>query len=109
MRLIINPALIVASAALVLGLLVPSVLGHGGDENMDMGTDMDMQSGMIIGVTEPQPEVDFPQSYFSYPEHRGTLLAHISLMLLAWVVVLPIGKSASSQGTTAIFKIEFSY
>lgn len=102
MRPIATPVLQVASAALVLGLLVPSVLGHGGDESMDMG--MKMTSGMAIDVTDPKPEVDFPPNYFSHSEHRGVLLAHISLMVLAWVVLLPIGKFASSQGATSILK-----
>lgn len=56
---------------------------------------MDMYTGadMSIVVSEPQPEVEYPPSYFSHPEHRGVLLAHIGLMVLAWVIVLPLGKS----------------
>lgn len=59
--------------------------------------DMDMDSAMAIGVSEPEPVVAFLENYFSHPEHRGVLLAHIGLMILAWLVVLPLGKLPRSQ------------
>ncbi|CAN8105016.1 unnamed protein product [Discula destructiva] len=58
--------------------------------DMDMGSDMP-----IISVDEPKPEVIYPPIYFSHSEHRGVLLAHISLMVLAWVLVLPIATMLS--------------
>lgn len=33
------------------------------------------------------------QSYFSYPHFSGLILAHIVLMTIAWVFILPIGKA----------------
>lgn len=98
MRSITISALRVASAIAVLGFLVPTVLGHGDDNeaiDMDMGTDMDMSSGMSSGGNASQPEADFPPSYFAHPEHRGILLGHIGLMVLAWVFMLPLGKYSS--------------
>lgn len=92
MRSIATPAIRVASAALLLGFLVPTTLSHGDSEAMDMH----MGSDMSIGVDEPQPEVEYPPSYFSHPDHRGVLLAHIGLMVLAWVMILPLGKSKAS-------------
>ncbi|KAI1913961.1 hypothetical protein LOZ53_000940 [Ophidiomyces ophidiicola] len=32
-----------------------------------------------------------PLSYFVYGEHSGTIIAHIVVMVLAWVFILPIG------------------
>ncbi|TVY24807.1 putative membrane protein [Lachnellula hyalina] len=32
-----------------------------------------------------------PQSYFQYGEHSGFLVAHISLMTLGWMFILPVG------------------
>lgn len=88
MRLATISALRVASAAALLGLLVPTVLGHGDDEAMDM----DMGSGRTFSGNASQPEPEFVPSYFAHPEHRGVLLGHIGLMVLAWVFVLPLGK-----------------
>lgn len=31
------------------------------------------------------------QSYFSYSENSGLLLAHIALMVVAWLFILPLG------------------
>ena len=32
------------------------------------------------------------QSYFAYPEYGGIMMAHIGLMTVAWLFVLPIGE-----------------
>ncbi|KAF3763698.1 hypothetical protein M406DRAFT_293326 [Cryphonectria parasitica EP155] len=87
MRLIATPTFRAASAVLFLGFLLPAVLAHGGDENMDMGDSMD---SMAIDGDEPSPGAEYPPSYFTHPEHRGVLVAHIGFMVLAWVVVLPL-------------------
>lgn len=55
-----------------------------------MDLDMSMGSDGALGAT--QPESDALPSYFAHPEHRGILLGHIGLMVLAWVFVLPLGK-----------------
>ncbi len=31
-------------------------------------------------------------SYFDHPEHSGLMFAHIAFMVLAWIVLLPIGE-----------------
>ena len=86
MRLVTTSALRVASAAAILGLLIPTVLGHGEDEAMDMG----MGSDETFSGNASQPESEIVPSYFAHPEHRGILLGHIGLMVLAWVIVLPL-------------------
>lgn len=34
-----------------------------------------------------------PQSYMCHPEHVTLILAHIALMTVGWVFILPVGKS----------------
>lgn len=76
--------------------LVPAVLAHGGGEGMK-GRDMEMDMGQGHshghGDAAPKPSHDaYPESYFSHPELQGVLYAHIAVMVLAWVFVLPVGK-----------------
>ncbi|EMC99944.1 hypothetical protein BAUCODRAFT_572169 [Baudoinia panamericana UAMH 10762] len=76
---------VATTAALLVGAL-PLVAGHGdGDMGMGMGMDMDMSS--------PSPSADGhagqPESYFRLGQYTGWILAHIALMVIAWVVVLP--------------------
>ncbi|KAK3384791.1 hypothetical protein B0H63DRAFT_170871 [Podospora didyma] len=61
----------------VLGL-VPAALAHGDDE-MKMGE-----------ADKPLPEDQYAPNYFAHPEHRGAIYAHIALMVLAWVFMLPV-------------------
>ena len=70
----------------VLGLL-PSVIAHGHDEDMDMS----MVRPTMSNLTEVSP-VAVPMSYFRYSENSALLIAHISLMTISWVFVLPIGE-----------------
>jgi len=36
-----------------------------------------------------------PKSYMRHPEHVTLILAHIALMTVGWVFVLPVGKPAT--------------
>lgn len=80
------------SVVLLLGLaLVAGAHGHEGDMKMDIGdpsvsrpTLASMPSTMDAGA----------QSYFQYGEHPGLLVAHILLMTLAWMFILPVGKNS---------------
>ncbi|KAK8117853.1 uncharacterized protein PG998_006134 [Apiospora kogelbergensis] len=57
----------------------PAVLAHGDGEGMEMDAPQ-----------EEQKLDSYPPTYFSHPEHRAVMYAHIVLMVLGWVVVLPI-------------------
>jgi hypothetical protein len=82
MALTARSALTLLAAAVILGT-IPTVLAHGDDGAMDMGTE------------EPKPDPDsYATTYFAYPEHRGVLYAHIGLMVASWIVLLPIGMSS---------------
>lgn len=71
------------------------MLAHG-DEGMSMDGDMDMGGAMNMSAQQPGNDTqEYPPNYFSHPEYRGTLVAHIALMVLGWVFVLPLGESRS--------------
>lgn len=73
---------VIATAALLLELL-PVVAAHGA-EHMDMGA-----------ADTPQPSISEngqPGSYWSLSEHAPLMYWHIGLEILAWAVILPVGK-----------------
>jgi hypothetical protein len=88
MRSATRSALTLLAAAAILSAL-PAVLAHG-DEDMDMD----------MGTTEePKPDPEsYAPTYFSHPEHRGVLYAHISFMVIGWIVMLPIGTWTVCKG-----------
>lgn len=65
--------------ALLLGAL-PLVAAHG-DEAMEM--EHEHQPATDAGTQEAVP------TYFRHPHYAGWMYAHIALMILSWVVVLP--------------------
>ncbi|KAI1365090.1 hypothetical protein F5Y08DRAFT_190371 [Xylaria arbuscula] len=77
-------------AFLAIAGALPLVLAHGGDEdsmNMDQGEDMAGHGGMS---EDPKPDPDsYPPTYFSHPEHVSAIYAHIGIMVIGWVFVLP--------------------
>lgn len=74
-------SLLAATAALSL---VPAVAAHGGhQESGESGMDMDMKDEKLDS---------YPVTYFSHPEHQTVMYAHVALMSLAWVIVLPVGE-----------------
>lgn len=78
------------TTAVVLGI-APLVVAHGAHE---AGADaMEMDMGMAHGADEPKAESkSYPPTYFALADHAAIMYAHIGLMVLAWVFVLPIGK-----------------
>lgn len=87
MRSVARSASTLVVTALLLGALLPTALAHGGPEGA-----MDMGGGTNSSADEPLPEDQYPPSYFSHPEHRGLLFAHIALEVLSWVFMLPLGE-----------------
>ena len=77
----------------IVGAL-PMVLAHGGGEdamNMDHSDDMGGHGGM---GEDPKPDPDsYPPTYFSHPEHVSAIYAHIGIMVIGWVFILPTGAS----------------
>jgi hypothetical protein len=64
------------------------------DMDMDMGSDgmEDMNEHSYHNHTVPDGPISPEQmSYWLWPEHRGLLYAHITLMVISWAFLLPIG------------------
>lgn len=83
--------------SLILLGLVPLIAAHGDDETeMDLDMSMQMSSTATAIDTATASAVmnstamAEPSSYFRHPEHGGLMVAHIILMTIGWVFVLPI-------------------
>lgn len=79
---------LVTLVGVILLSLVSAAVAHGEDEDMSM--DMGMGRPEITKPMDPTV-TEVPNTYFNYGEHTGLLLAHILLMTIGWVFVLPIG------------------
>lgn len=79
----------IAAAALLLQLL-PLVAAHG-DEHHNEAMDMSTHN-VQAPAPAPEPQGSGHQSYWSLSEYAMLMYWHIALEVLAWVVVLPVGK-----------------
>ena len=78
--------LTIATAALLLELL-PLVAAHGDEHNAEA---MDMSAH---DATNSQSQDDgLPRSYWSLTEYATLMYWHIALEIVAWMVILPVGK-----------------
>ena len=75
---------ITTTAALLLAAL-PIAAGHGVEP-----TDVSGETGT------PPPPIDAPLSYFRYGHYGGWMVAHIVLMVMAWVVVMALAIALST-------------
>ncbi len=98
MRSLLASSLLAGSILLLA--LAPVALAHGDDEAMDMGAGgMDHMAeaphGSAGNATNATAEaIVYPPTYFSHPEHRSLMYAHIVLMTVGWVFALPVCKLA---------------
>lgn len=76
---------------LYLGFVIlaglPIALAHGSDDAAN--TSHSDHASMSMPNMEPMPDIP---SYFSHPEHSGLMYAHIVLMVISWVILMPLGK-----------------
>lgn len=100
---------IATQVALAAAFLAASVLAHGDDSadpNMEMDMDMSMNtpspSPSLAPSASAHPNSEGPMSYFAYDKHRGAILAHISLMVVAWCFLLPTCECKHRQGEKVI-------
>ena len=89
----------IAVAAVLLLRLLPHAFAHGdgdgghrhGDMALPVGASMASDLNSSIGNSmSPAPE-----SYFAYPHLSGFMVAHIVLMTIAWLFILPISELTS--------------
>lgn len=64
--------------------------------NMDGGMDSGHMSSAASNHTADPEDQDYLMSYFAYQKHSGMIIAHIAIMVLAWVFTLPIGSISLS-------------
>ncbi|KAK9249927.1 hypothetical protein V1507DRAFT_507172 [Lipomyces tetrasporus] len=81
---------VLASAILLGG--IPATFAHG-DEGHHEGMEMDK---------DPKPEGPHDPSYFALAEHKSVIYAHIAVMLIGWVFVLPIVNPLANEWTIAV-------
>ena len=87
MKSIIKSVFFILTSIAVLGL-VPTALAHGDEMDASMG----------MGEKQPKPdEQDYLPTYFAHPEYRSAIYAHIILMVIGWVIMLPVGESTTSS------------
>lgn len=83
-----------AAPALLVLLFALTTSAHEDETHMAAYMDMGMTTsgaGMPPGVTPSNATTEVPPSYFRHPEHSHLILAHIALMTIGWVFVLPMG------------------
>jgi len=78
-----KPTELVAGGILLALLCPAAVVAH------DEGGDMAM--GMAAVPTSSDATAPEPTAYSQHSEHSSLMVAHILLMTLAWVFILPIG------------------
>lgn len=85
--------ILLPSTALLLGIL-PLIAAHGDDahSSMNMGG---VHHAAMSNATKVAEAV--APSYFRHTEYAGWIYAHIGLMVIAWVVILPIGEQKPRQ------------
>ena len=78
--------------ALLLLLVASAILVHAHEDSIstEVGTVSCTQSHNA--TLSPNITVPFdPQSYFTYGNYSGMMLAHIAFMTVGWFFVLPVG------------------
>ena len=91
-------------AALPLLILLPLASSHGDDTHTDGSRGMGMSgatstTAAVTNLTMNLTETLQP-SYFSRSELSGLLIAHVTIMILAWFFILPVGKLYFSASQT---------
>jgi hypothetical protein len=79
---------VATAATLLLGAL-PLAFAHG--ESHD-----DAAKG-AHGASQPIEQENAPTSYWRLSEHASLMYWHIALEVLAWIVVLPVGKLCAER------------
>ncbi|KAJ0165461.1 putative membrane protein C3B8.06 [Colletotrichum tanaceti] len=95
-------------AVVALGI-VPLALAHSAQE--DGANVMNMDMDMSHGADEPnKPDTDnYPPTYFALADHAGVMYAHIGVMVLAWVFVLPVAVMLSIARSRYTLALQFAF
>ncbi|KAL7619961.1 hypothetical protein AAE478_010508 [Parahypoxylon ruwenzoriense] len=105
MRSTAHSALKLLALVALVGAL-PAVLAHGHDDEgaTNMDTDMD------VSKEDPKPDPDsYPPTYFSHTEHVAEIYAHIALMVISWIIMLPTAVMFSIARSRYTLAIQFLF
>ncbi|KAF7563725.1 hypothetical protein G7046_g366 [Stylonectria norvegica] len=95
-----STALISRLACISLLGLFSTVSAHGGDNGGEHEGHND---------AAPKDASEYPPSYFAHTEHVGLIYAHIAVMILAWVFVLPIAVMLSLARSRHTIVIQYVF
>ena len=74
-------------------LLASAHSDHGnGSEKQHLGGSEISYLSSALDTENSTISSGYKESYFSYPDHGGLMMAHIVAMIVAWCFILPIGK-----------------
>ncbi|KAH6668607.1 hypothetical protein F5X68DRAFT_176351 [Plectosphaerella plurivora] len=106
MRSLFQPA-----AALAVLVLLPTVLGHGDEHGHNAAVGPEMAEGYGNAVPDaPKPDdTSAPDTYFALADHAGLMYAHIALMVLAWIFVLPVAVMLSIARSRYTLALQFLF
>jgi hypothetical protein len=82
------PSRIATLAGGLLLALASAAVAHDHDDDMEISSSM---PDMLRPTLAASSDVPAPETYFNYGEHAGFMTAHILLMTISWVFILPIG------------------
>ena len=71
---------------------LPKAIAHGHDDTMNPNLDGAAHTSAAASLPTSIGATESLDSYFQYGEHSGFMFAHIVLMTLGWVFLLPVGK-----------------
>ncbi|KAI1294130.1 hypothetical protein F5Y03DRAFT_410976 [Xylaria venustula] len=97
-------------ALLAIAGALPAVIAHGDDDAMNMGGHEDMGAHEGMGNEDPKPDPDsYPPTYFAHPEHVNAIYAHIAIMVIGWVFVLPTAVMLSIARSRYTLAVQFLF
>ncbi|KAF7544255.1 hypothetical protein G7Z17_g10099 [Cylindrodendrum hubeiense] len=103
----LNSALSRTTGALIIALaFLPLILAHGSGH--DEG-EMANHGGEHHEADKPKVDPEYPPTYFSHADHVGTIYAHIAIMTLAWVFVLPVAVMLSLARSRFTLALQFLF
>ncbi|KAI9752694.1 MAG: hypothetical protein M4579_005532 [Chaenotheca gracillima] len=70
---------------------------------------MKMEASPQPTTTSAAGAAQVPQSYFAFPPHAGLMYAHIALMVMGWVFVLPVGVVLSIAQSRFTMFVQLSF
>ncbi|KAI2471155.1 hypothetical protein F4781DRAFT_143667 [Annulohypoxylon bovei var. microspora] len=79
---------------------LPAALAHGNDD----------EGAMDMAKEDPKPDPNsYPPTYFSHTEHVAEIYAHIALMVVSWVIMLPIAVMFSIARSRYTLAVQFLF